>query len=253
MRSRLAAVLAAALTLAACADEPAEDPVQTAVVPEADVERFRAEAFLATLDLDADLARFEADVAATDSAARLGYGPVLDRLRSERQRLQVRIDSLRPLPRARFDSTSAALLGQVQGLRRSVQRGRLEGAPSFPALLTVAERDLANLDARLVRIAAVAERDTTGALRRGVDSLAADRARVAARIGAYPDTSQAQFPPFRTAVTDALLQLDRRADALAADTVRSAAGDAARGNGARGAAAQGAAPAATPRRPPSPR
>ncbi len=54
------------------------------------------------------------------------------------------------------------------------------------------------------------------------DSLAADRARLDARLGAYPDTSDAQFPPFRQSITDGVLALERRADALAADTTRAA-------------------------------
>lgn len=226
MRLRLLSLapslLVAALAVSACADEAPEDPARTAVVPEADVERFRAQAFLQTLDLDADLARLEADVAATDSAAQAGYAPLLDRLRDERRRLQVRIDSLRPLPRATFDSTAANLAAEVRRLRQSVRRGRVEGAPTFPALQAIAGRDLAALDERLAAFGAAARADTTGAFQRGIDSLAADRARLQGRIAAYPDTTEAQFPPFRASVTDALLRLERRADALAADTVRAA-------------------------------
>lgn len=216
------ALAAGALALPACGDEP-PDPAETALVPEADVERVRAEAFRETIGLDADLARFEAEAAATDSFTAAGYGPVLDRLRAERRSLQARIDTLGPTPRARFDSLSARLLADTRALRRSVRRGRVEGAPSFPALQAVAARDLGALDARIARLRAVAAADTTGRLLRDVDSLAADRARLAARVGAYPDTTDAQFPPFRRSVTDALLGLERRADALEPDSLADAA------------------------------
>ena len=220
LRPLLAALVVAAsgLVLPACDDEPA-DPVQTALVPEADVERLRARAFRETIDLDADLARFEAEAAAADSVTAAGYAPVLDRLRAQRRSLQARIDSLRPAPRAAFDSLSASLLADTGALRRSVRRGRVEGAPSYPALQAVAARDLGALDARLARLRALAAADTTGRLGRDLDSLAADRGRLAARIGAYPDTLDTQFPPFRRRVTDALLGLERRADALEPDSL----------------------------------
>ena len=220
LRPLLAALVVAAsgLVLPACDDEPA-DPVQTALVPEADVERLRARAFRETIDLDADLARFEAEAAAADSVTAAGYAPVLDRLRAQRRSLQARIDSLRPAPRAAFDSLSASLLADTGALRRSVRRGRVEGAPSYPALQAVAARDLGALDARLARLRAVAAADTTGRLGRDLDSLAADRGRLAARIGAYPDTLDTQFPPFRRRVTDALLGLERRADVLEPDSL----------------------------------
>ncbi len=222
-RHVLALLALVAVALPACDDEPA-DPVQTALVPEADVERLRAEAFRETIDLDADLAGFEAEVAAADSVTAAGYAPVLDRLLTRRQSLQARIDTLRPAPRPVFDSLSTALLDDVGALRQEVRRGRVEGAPSYAALQAVAVRDLGALDARLARLRAVADADTTGRLRRGLDSLAADRARLSARIGAYPDTSDAQFPPFRRSVTDALLGLDRRAEALAPDSLEGEGG-----------------------------
>lgn len=219
-RSLLALTLAAgAVCLPACAGDDPVDPADVALVPEADVERLRAEAFRETIRLDADLARFEGEVAASDSAAAAGYRPVLDRLLADRRSLQVRIDSLAPAPRARFDSLAADLLADTQALRRAVRRGRVEGAPSYPALQAVAARDLGALDARIARLRALAAADTTGRLGRDLDSLAADRARLAARVGAYPDTLDAQFPPFRRSVTDALLGLDRRADALAPDSL----------------------------------
>ncbi len=207
------------LTVAACDDEPT-DPAQTEVVPEADVARFQAEVFQETIPIDADLARLETEAAAADSATQVAYAPVLDRLRDDRRRLQVRIDSLRPTPRAPFDSTRAEVLAQTERLREAVRRAPFEAAPTYAALQASAGRALARLDARLAALGPAAAVDTTGALRADVDSLAADRARLTARIGAYPDTSAAQFAPFRQQVTDALLRLEQRARVIAPDTTR---------------------------------
>lgn len=211
--------LLAALALGACDDEPA-DPAATVAVPEADVERFRAEVFEETLSLDADLARLEAEAAAADSVAQAAYAPVLDRLRADRRRLQVRVDSLRPVPPVQFDSVRTAVRAQAERLAEAVRRARYDAAPTYDALRAAAVRGLGDLDARLAALRAAAALDTTGRQLRAVDSLAADRERLSARLGAYPDTSDAQFPPFRQAITDGVLALDRRADAIAADTTR---------------------------------
>ncbi|PAP76234.1 hypothetical protein [Rubrivirga marina] len=219
MRTLLLFPLLAALALAACDDEPA-DPATTVAVPEADVERFRAEVFQETLGLDADLARLEAEAAAADSVAQAAYAPVLDRLRADRRRLQVRIDSLRPVPPVQFDSVRTSVRAQTERLAEAVRRARYDAAPTYDALRAAAVRGLGDLDARLAALRAAATADTTGRQLRAVDSLAADRERLSARLGAYPDTSAAQFPPFRQSITDGVLALDRRADALAADTTR---------------------------------
>lgn len=211
----------ALIALGACDDDPA-DPVETVAVSEADVERFRAEMFQETLELDADLARLEAEASAADSAAQVAYGPVLDRLRSDRRRLQVRLDSLRPALPSTFDSTRAEVRAQTDRLAVAVRRARYDAAPTFAALQAAASRGLAELDARVAALRAAVAADTTGQGLRAVDSLAADRARLDARIGAYPDTSAAQFPPFRQSITDAVLALERRADEIAADTAATA-------------------------------
>jgi len=208
-----------ALTLAACTGD-AGDTAQTVAVPEADVERFRAEVFQQTLTLDADLARLEAEAAASDSVARTAYGPVLDRLRADRRRLQVRLDSLRPAPPALFDSTKAEVRAQTARLAEAVRGARYDAAPTYAALQAAAGRGLAALDARL---AGLRTPDAPPQRLRALDSLAADRARLTARLGAYPDTLAAAFPPFRTSVTEAVLALERRAEAVAADTTRAAA------------------------------
>ena len=203
--------------LAACDDEPV-DPALTVPVAEADVERFRTEIFQETLDLDAALARLEQEAAASDSVARVAYEPVLIRLRTERQRLQVRLDSLTPTPRARFDSTRARVRGQTARLEQSIRRARYDAAPTYAALQAATSRGFAELDGRLATLRPYADADTVGTLQRGIDSLAADRGRLLDRLGAYPDTLASQFPPFRAAFTDRVLALERRADALAADT-----------------------------------
>ena len=213
----LLALLALSIAAAACDDEPV-DPAQTVPVAEADVERFRTEVFLETLDLDAALAALEQEAAAQDSVGQAAFEPVLTRLRTDRQRLQVRLDTLRPTPRAPFDSARAAVRAQTAALERSIRRARYDAAPTYAALQSATSRGLAELDARLARLRPYATADTTGRLQRGLDSLAADRERLLVRLRAYPDTLSSQYPPFRTAFTDRVLTLDRRADALAADT-----------------------------------
>ena len=215
-----ALLLLSALALAACDDDAPVAPEQTATVPEADVERFRADVFQETLEIDAALARLEGEAAATaDTVARAAYGPVLDRLREQRRRLQVRVDTLRPAPPAAFDSTRTAVLAQARGLREAVRRGRYDAARTFAALQTAAARGFADLDGRLGALRPYAAADTTGRFGRRLDSLAADRDRLRDRLAAYPDTSEAQFPPFRGAFTDRALALDARADSVAQDTV----------------------------------
>lgn len=220
--SRFLLAAALCLALAACDDEP-DDPVQTEVVPEADVARLQAEVFRETLSIDAALAELEAEAAAADSVAQAAYAPVLTRLRDERRRLQVRLDSLRPVPRAAFDSLQSDVSAQTDRLREAVRRAPFEAAPTYPALQASAARALSRLDARLGALGPAALADSTGGLRADLDSIAADRARLAARIGAYPDTSAAQFAPFRQSVTGALLRLEERVREVTPDTSRTVA------------------------------
>ncbi|MGB3541405.1 hypothetical protein, partial [Rubrivirga sp.] len=81
-------------------------------------------------------------------------------------------------------------------------------------------RGVADLEGRLAQLRPYAAEDTTGGLLRGIDSVLADRDRLRARVGAYPDTTASQFLPFRSSVTDGLLSLDQRVTLLAADTTR---------------------------------
>ena len=214
-----ALLLLTALALGACDDDAPADPEQTAVVLEADVERFRADVFQETLEIDAALARLEGEAAATDSVAQAAYAPVLDRLREQRRRLQVRVDSLRPAPRSAFDSTRAAVLAQARGLREAVRRGRYDGASTFAVFEGAAARGFADFDARLAALRPYAAADTTGRYGRRLDSLAADRDRLRDRLRAYPDTSDLQLPPFRGAFTDRVLALEAQVDSVATDTV----------------------------------
>lgn len=204
--------------LAACDNDDAP-PEDTVLVPEADVERLRIRLFEAAIPLDAALAAVEADAATTtDSTVRNAYVPILDRLRDDRHRLQARVDSLRPMPRAAFDSTAAAAERHVASLRAAIVRARLEATPNATALRAAVEADLARLDARLATAQARAGTDTTGRARAALDSLAADRFRLISRLNAYPDTSQAQFGPFRERAIRDALALRARADALAPDS-----------------------------------
>ena len=215
-----ALLLLSALALGACDDEAPPDPEQTAVVPEADVERFRADVFRETLDIDAALARLEAEAAGLDSVSQAAYDPVLTRLREQRRRLQVRVDTLRPAPRSAFDSARSDVLAQTRGLRDAIRRGRYDAARTFATFEGAVARGFADLDRRVAALRPYADADTTGRFGGRLDSLAAERDRLRERVRAYPDTSAAQFPPFRGAFTDRALALEAQADSVAADTAR---------------------------------
>ena len=217
MRTFFPALLLCLVVVAACDDEPV-DPALTTPVAEADVERFRTEIFEETLGLDATLAALEQEAAGQDSVEQVAFEPVLTRLRTDRQRLQVRLDTLAPVPRARFDSTRSSVRAQVARLEQSLRRARYDAAPTYAALQSATERGLSQFDGRLARLRPYAVADTTGALQRDLDSLAADRGRLVERLRAYPDTLASQYLPFRDAFADRVLMLERRVDALAADT-----------------------------------
>lgn len=207
-------VLAASVSLAACDDAP--PPESAVVVPEADIERFRTEVFLQTIPLDSALAAVESDAAtAEDSTVRAAYAPLLERLREQRRRLQVRVDTLQPVPRAVFDSTTAQAERQIAALRAAIGRARLDATPTAPALRAAVAADFARLDGRLD---AAAASDTTGRRQISLDSLRADRARLVGRLEAYPDTSAAQYGPFRERIVRDVLTLRQRAEAIAPDS-----------------------------------
>jgi|GEM_PF-6591647 len=214
----LALLVAAAPLVAGCDND---DAPSAAVVPEADVERLRIQLFQQTIPLDADLAAVEADAAAaTDTLVQAAYAPILARLHDARRSLQARMDSLRPMPRAAFDSTAAQALRASERLRVAVARARLDATPTADALRAAVDADLARLDGRLSAARDRAEADTTGRATALLDSLVADRARLVERLRAYPDTSEAMFERFRErAIADALA-LRARADRLAPDSTR---------------------------------
>ncbi|MEM0961397.1 MAG: hypothetical protein AAGK21_02495 [Bacteroidota bacterium] len=216
-------LFAVLLALGVGCDEQPPDPALTSTVPEAEVERFRAEIFQETLTIDADLAELEGEAEAADSIAQMAYAPVLDRLRGDRRRLQVRLDSLRPIPQAPFDTVRAAIRAQTDRLSEAIGRARYDAAPTYSVLRAVAGRGLAGLDSRVDRLRRGA--DTNAVSVADLDSLVADRERLAGTLGAYPDTLESQFPPFRQRVTDRLLALEQRADVIAADTLRRALPD----------------------------
>lgn len=217
LRLLVLAALAATALASACSTQDA-GPETTVLVGEADVERFRARAFLATRGIDAEIARVEGEAAATDSVRQAAYAPVLERLRQDRRRLQVRLDSLRPLPRAAFDTTTADVGRQVGRLRAAVARARFDASPDAATLQAATAARLATFDARLAAAAGRAAADTMGRLRADLDSLAADRVRLDARLAAFADSTAPAFDRLRqTTVRDALA-LERRLNRLAPDT-----------------------------------
>ena len=205
----LVLALSAACLASACAT-PDADPAAAALVGEADVARVQARAFVATQAIDAEIARVEAEAALADSVRQQAYAPVLERLRQDRRRLQARVDSLAPLPQARFDETTAAIAQQVGRLRAAVGRARFDAATDAATLQAATAARLGRFDARIAAARTTAAADTTG--RRGalLDSLAADRGRLDARLAAFADTTAPAFARLRqTAVRDAAA-LDER-------------------------------------------
>ncbi len=216
---RLAFILPLLLWVAACGTDP-DDPALTPTVGEADVERFRAEVFLETLPLDADLAAFEDDIAALDSVTGLAYTDLLERLRDQRRRLQVRVDTLSPLPQALFDTTTAGIRGQLTRLRRLLDRAPLVGAPDVETLRAATQRVLGDVSSGADALRGIARDDTTGVLSAQLDSLNAQRIRVEAQFRSYPDTSDTEFPPFRQQVTRAALTLRAELNKLTPDSLK---------------------------------
>ena len=217
MTLRLTAALLLLVGASACTS-PEPDPEATALVGDADVARAQATTFEATQPIDADIAELEGEAALADSARQLAYAPVLERLRRDRRRLQLRVDSLAPLPRARFDSTVTAIAQQTTRLRALVDRARFDAAQDPETLALATATALARFDRRLARAAPLAEADTTGRLQTALDSLAADRARLADRITAFADTTAPAFDRLRTATLRDARTLRRRLDATVPDT-----------------------------------
>lgn len=206
------------LSVASACQAPEPDPEAIALVGDADVARAQATTFEATQPIDADIAEIEGEAAAADSLRQLAYTPVLERLRRDRRRLQLRVDSLAPLPRARFDSTVTAISAQTDALRALVARARFDAAQDAEALAEATTTVLARFDRRLAGAAGLAEADTTGRLRTALDSLAADRGRLGARITAFADTTAPAFERLRTVTVRDAQALQRRLAATVPDS-----------------------------------
>ena len=205
--TRLLALLALGLSLSACGDDaPVASAPETALVPEADVERFRTDLFLETNEVDAEIARFEGEAVGADSATASAYEDALSRLRGTRRDLQARIDSLQPVPAAEFDSTRRSLAAAIGDLRESIDRARFNVALTGPALQDRARSEIARLD----DVFAALRADTTRAAARQLDSLTVRRARLTAGL----DTLR-RVPPER--VDAARLVVVRAVDALRRD------------------------------------
>lgn len=213
---RLLALAAIVLTAAGCGT-PEPGPA-AALVPEADVARVQMRTFVETQGIDAEIARVEAEAAAADSVRQLAYAPVLERLRQDRRRLQVRVDSLAPLPRAAFDSTTAGIAAQLAALRASVGRARFDAATDAASLAAATAQRLSRFDARLAAARPAALADTTGRLGASLDTLAAQRARLAARIESFADTTAPAFARLRQTAAREAQRLDARLARVAPDT-----------------------------------
>ena len=211
-------LLTALAALASACSAPEDDPAAVALVGEADVARAQAETFVATQAIDAEIASVEAEAATADSLRQGAYGPVLERLRQDRRRLQVRVDSLAPLPRAAFDTTLAAIARQTARLRAAVAQARFDAASDPESLQAAATRRLAAFDRRLAGAGPLAAADTTGRLRTALDSLGAQRKRLDARLVAFADTTAPAFTRLRqTTMRDAAV-LDGRLARLVPDS-----------------------------------
>ena len=203
---------------ASACTSPDADPAAAIVVGQADVARAQATTFVATQTIDADIADVEAEAEAADSVRQQAYAPVLERLRQDRRRLQVRVDSLVPLPRAVFDTTVTAISRQTDRLRDAVAEARFDAASDAETLQQAATRRLAAFDRRLSGSDILAAADTTGRLRTALDSLQADRARLDARLTAFSDTTAPAFQRLRQQTLQGAVALERRLEALVPDS-----------------------------------
>ncbi len=217
MTVRLSALALLLVAVAACSS-PEADPAQETLVGEADVATVQARVFEAMQPIDADIASIEAEAAAADSLRQPAYMPVLERLRRDRRRLEIRVDSLAPLPRAAFDTTRAAISAQIGRLRASVGRARFDAATDAATLQAASAQRLARFDARIAAARAAAMADTTGRQSALLDSLQADRGRLDARLAAYADTTAPAFTRLRQTTAQATAALERRLNRIAPDS-----------------------------------
>ena len=225
---RLALALAALLALAACDNDDAAPVDTTPTVGEADVERFRTDVFLRATELDADIAALEAEAAGQDSAGQAAYGAVLSRLRDDRRSLQARLDSLRPLPQATFDTTTAAITTQADRLRRALDAAPFLVTAEPGALRARARQALAAVADRLAPLRRQAAADTLQrATLARVDTLLVLRDRLLTRIDTTTveeDDAEA-LAALRTLAAERVRALRDSALALVPDTTRQTLAD----------------------------
>ena len=221
--TRLLAFLALGLALSACGDAASESPdAETALVLEADVERFRTDLFLETTEIDAEIARFEGEAVGADSATTAAYEDALSRLRGTRRDLQARIDSLQPVPAAVFDSTRSSLAADLDDLRAAIDRARFNVALTGPALRERARSEIAGFE----DVFAALRADTTRAAARQLDSLTARRARLSAGLDTLRSVPPERVDATRLVVVRAVDALRRDVEAARPDTLDTDTADA---------------------------
>lgn len=196
-------------------DAPATAEAGTALVPEADVERFRADVFLETTEIDAEIARFEGEAVGVDSATAAAYEDALSRLHRARRALQVRMDSLRPVPVTVFDSTRQSILTQATTLRAAIDRARFDVALTGPALQAVARQSVARLDPVFDALRA----DTTAEAERQLDSLSVWRDRLSDGLDSLRRVPDERVDAARLRVLQAISDFRREAEAVAPDSL----------------------------------
>lgn len=213
---RFLAVLGFIVALGACAsDAPASPEAETTLVLEADVERFRTDVFLQTTEIDAEIARFEGEAVGVDSATTAAYEDALTRLRESRRTLQARVDSLRPVPAAVFDSTRRSISDQTRALRAAIDRARFDVALTGPALQATARRAVSQLDPIFDALRA----DTSALAARQLDSLTVRRSRLNDGLDTLRRVPDERVDAARLRVVEAVSAFRREAEAVTPDTL----------------------------------
>lgn len=208
--------LALLALLAGCTDETPDAPdPQTALVAEADVERFRTDVFLEATEIDAEIARFEGEAVDADSTSAVAYDDALGRLRGARRTLQARVDSLRPVTPAAFDSARASIMADADALRAAIDRARFNVALTGEALQDRARREVARLDP----VYAALRADTAAAAQRTLDSLVAQRARLGAGLDTLRRVPPERVDAARLRVVRSVAALRRAVEAAAPDSL----------------------------------
>ena len=209
-------LLALVALLAACSsEEPTPSESETTLVPEADVARFVTDVFLETNEIDSEIAQFEGEAVGADSATAAAYADALTRLRDTRRSLQARVDSLRPVPAAAFDSTRQSILNQTEALRSAIDRARFDVALTGPALQATARRAVGQLDPVFEALRA----DTSAQAERQLDSLVVYRTRLSNGLDTLRRIPDERVDAARLRVVEAITAFQREARAVAPDSL----------------------------------